>query len=176
MAAGPTLTHAQAAMAIVRDPDAFADLEDENRPTGLMVDGATVTHDTAEPEFVMSEGSPAAIEGWAGSVHERTIDADADASPPTQKMIDTVTVYTNIEAPEDEEFSTYYSQDNAGDRDALTSVDNDGVLTLTTTGVDALAALNELVDAPGLPSGDRQSFTIEDDTETADVDEHDDES
>ena len=70
-APGPALTHAQAAMAIVRDPDAFADLKDENRPTGLTVDGATVTpagEQPAEPEFVMSEGSPAAIEGWATGV------------------------------------------------------------------------------------------------------------
>ena len=179
--AGPTLTPAQAAKAIVSDPDDFLALKDSARPGGtegealtggeaLTVDGDTVTHTTDEPAFAKLEGAPAAIEGWAGSVHQRTIDADADVSPATSKVIDTVTVYTNIEAPEDAEFSTYYSQDNAGVRDALTSVDS-GILTLDTTGEAALAALNELVDAPGLPSGDRQTFTIVDVEETTDVDE-----
>ena len=89
------LTPAQAAMAIVNpavdDPD-NSPTDFDDRITGVTVtEGNMISGEMDTPEFVKSDSSPAAIDGWAGSVHERTIDA-MDAT-------DMVVVYTDKEAP-----------------------------------------------------------------------------
>ena len=90
------------------------------------VDGAKLTEDPVTgddktDDFAKSENSAATIEGWAGSVYSRS-ETDGNAAT-------TVVTYTDIEAPADQAYSEYYSEADAGDRDAVQSANSAGVLT-----------------------------------------------
>ena len=67
-------------------------------------------------QFQKQTAAPPMLDGFTGSVHERTVD----------KVTDTLTVYTNVEAPGDEEYSEYYQTSSADARDGITSI-ADGV-------------------------------------------------
>ena len=129
------------------------------------VDGAKltenpVTADVTTDDFAKSENSVAPIEGWAGSVYRH--------SETGGKVVTTVVTYTDIEPPTAQAYSEYYSESDAGTRDAVASADADGVLTFNNGDLDGHRMLFGF-DFSDLTPDDDTSF--EDDTTTPDVDE-----
>ncbi len=115
-----------------------------------------VTEDEKDDDFAKSDLSGATIEGWAGSVYSRS---ETDG-----KVATTVVTYTDIEAPADQAYSEYYSEADAGGRDAVQFADPDGVLTIDNSD---LVGNDELfgADFSGLGT------PIADDASTPEVDE-----
>ena len=63
-------------------------------------------------QFQKQDGEPAALEGFTGSVHERTV----------EKVTDTLTVYTNAEDNADQAYQMYYESGDVAARDGITSI------------------------------------------------------
>lgn len=63
-------------------------------------------------QFQKQDGEPAALEGFTGSVHERTM----------EKVTDTLTVYTNAEDNADQAYQMYYERGDVAARDGITSI------------------------------------------------------
>ena len=108
-------------------------------------------------EFVgVSEGM---LGDFARNVHTRTID----------DVRDEVTVFDNRDDPVDVKYSDFYTVDDAGMRDAVTTATAVGVLTLAT---DDIKGNGDLFSSMDFPVGDRQrvEYPADDDT-TDDVDE-----
>ncbi len=110
-----------------------------------------------DDEFVMtSEGM---VDGFARNKHTRTVE---------EVTTDTVTVFDNRDDPKDVAYMTFYSTTAAGDRDAVTSANAAGVLTLDGTDV---ATHHALFSASAFPSARNQTFTYADDDPDTDADE-----
>ena len=98
--------------------------------TTLALDGTTTTVPRAEM-FALSDDSPAAIDGWAGSMYTRMRADDADTEDTDEFLMDTVVSYTNEEAGTEEDYATWFSTSDAGSRDGVASATAAGVLTLS---------------------------------------------
>ena len=137
------------------------------RPTGLTVDGNKVTHTTVMPEFAMSDATPAALMGFPGSVQTRTI----DGTETTDEMTDMVTVYTDQMPNGSEEYQDYYANATEGDRDGVSSIQNDADGNVITFDRDVSDIADDIM-VGAFPSGDSQTWTYADDeTGTMDMDE-----
>jgi hypothetical protein len=132
-----------------------------------------------ENEFdIMADGT---VDGFARNVHTRTNTADQS---------DTVTVFDNRDDPGDVPYREYYNDaqtDSDGDvvfddeailttdpydRDAVTEISEEGVLTIDTGATGDIAGNGKLFSATDFPSGDRVRYEYPaDDVATEDVDE-----
>ena len=159
-----------------------ADLETISHQTGIeaaimAADRPMVTQPTVDgistdveitdlKEIDMATEARADIDGFDNTVLRGTSGEDDETTT-------TAFVYDNRKDPGDEEFTDYYVTSAANDRPGFTSVDSDGVLSLSIAADQvAMAAAMGLYDASGFPSGDRQDFDyISDSGATDDVDE-----
>ena len=104
-------------------------------------------------EFEMTESGM--VDGFAMNVYTRTVE---------EVTMDTVTVFDNRDAPKDVEYGDFYSDADAGSREAVTSAAS-GVLNIDET---------DIADNGGLfygmmfPSGDSQTYTYVDGMPDAD--------
>ena len=124
--------------------------------------------------------APDAGDVWAGSAFLRTDEGDAEAEPPEPEETFQAFVYTNIKAPKDAEYQTYYMDGGgpaagAPGAAAVTSTaehddtdDDRRVLTFETDVSDDSA----LFSAARFPSAANQTFTFTDDDTTMDVSEN----
>ena len=122
-----------------------------------------------EDEFVRT--ADGTVDGFARNVHTRTVDG---------VTTDTVTVLDNRAAPEDVAYRVFYddptdtdrsdAQDlnSTVDRDAVDSIDANGVLNLDEGDIDNN---HGLFSASAFPSGEDQEFTYEDDVPNTDANE-----
>lgn len=132
-----------------------------------------------ENEFErMADGT---VDGFARNVHTRTNTADQS---------DKVTVFDNRDDPGDVPYREYYNDAQTGndgdvvfddaailttdpyDRDAVTEISEEGVLTIDTGATGDIAGNGKLFSATDFPSGDRVRYEYAiDDPDTEDVDE-----
>ena len=165
------------ATAIMRD-DAVASTiaEYDAADTAFEVDGGEVTErttdDDAVTDYAATDGAVADIDDWTGSMSMATRVAD-DAS--TMDMDETVThtvvSYTNRTPNAAALYSAYYTGSSAPpghiDWRGMTSVDDDGVLTLEDAVTDASRSL--FGDTNFGITARNQTLTVEDDADTTGV-------
>ena len=120
-----------------------------------------------DDDFAMAAYAPASITGWQGAKYTRTTDADADASTP--EMTDTVVRYTDQADPTDQAYSVYYTSGTVGDREAVSGVSADGVLTIDTNTIAGNHAL--FMGDFGITAAHQTIPAPTDDGTTEDVDE-----
>ncbi|MCY4131328.1 MAG: hypothetical protein OXF39_01630 [Nitrospira sp.] len=106
----------------------------------------------------MNQDMDTTLGKFAGSVHQKSM-GEGNA-----KTVDTLNVFTNIDAAKSETYGTYFSETNASNRDGVESATAAGVLTLS---VDAATGMLSLFSGSKFPSAANQSFdTPADNTDT----------
>ena len=111
-----------------------------------------------ENEFeMMADGM---VGDFARNVHTRTID----------EVTDTLTVFDNRDDPTDVEFETFYSEADAGSRDAVASAtvsteSGPGVVTIDTTDIAGNSGLFESTNFPAATTGEGLTSTLTYDTD-----------
>ena len=196
----PAIVHNMEVVRAIRDADADGNVNDmSTRPDGTDADldvgfVADIAIDaysrkvsigsTANMDVVPASDADAPSAGavWAGSAFLKDVKATTApaAVMPAKKF--QAFVYTNIEAPEDAAYATYYMADTAPEEGTPGSVavarvddadddDNRRVLTLTTSSED-ISADADLFNAARFPQARNQTLTFTDDTETEDVKEN----
>ncbi len=126
------------------DGDATVIETDELDKDDMFDDNDTMK--SVENQFMkQADAMRADLDGFAVSVHERTMD----------KVTDTLTVYTNVEDPTDQAYSAYFSSTNAGDAThsagkGLSGASDTGVLNIANGEV---AANHMLFSGPWFPTG-----------------------
>ena len=137
------------------------------------VDAGEVTQnpDTAD-DFAESDTTPASIADWAGKIYTRATEEDDATTDADESVNEMVVSYTDIEDPTAAAYADHYISDNVGTSDGqlgagISEIVNsaDDGLNVITFGTD-VSSLSEHIDVEAFPSGDRQTFAIEDDLET----------
>ena len=95
---------------------------------GRKLTEAPVTEEDMDDDFAMAAYAPASITGWQGAKYTRTTAAVAATMLP--EMTDTVIRYTDQADATDQAYTVYYTSETVGMREAVTAVDEDGVLQL----------------------------------------------
>ncbi len=115
-----------------------------------------------ENQFMPQMTAPPALDGFAGSVHERIMD----------KTTDTLTVYTNVEAAKDEAYQMYYETNTADDRGAsIASIANNDEGNVITFAAD-VSAISMRISAQDFQFGTKVTKNLmADNADTATEDE-----
>ena len=142
------------------------------------VDGGTFREaetatETTDDDYTMSMDAPSTISGWAGSMHTRETTEDVlTTTDANESVMDTAVVYTDQAEPTDDTYANHYQLSSADTRDGIDQIadDADDDLNVLTFETD-VSEISDLIDVSVFPSGDRQTFTFEDDPLTTDEDE-----
>ena len=130
------------------------------------LDKDDMTNDTppkSVPDQFMDQNMDSMLGGFAGSVHEKM------TSEGDKKVVDTINVFTNMDAATSATYAMYY--DGTASRDGVTAAaGEEGLLTL---GVDGETGMLSLFSGSKLPTGAGQNINIPaDNTETTNVKEN----
>ena len=146
----------------------------DNDAATFTVNGGEVADEDADTaadmdNFAKSADAPLAIIDWAGSMYTHMVEDDADTENVDESMTTTVVSYTDIEDPEDQAYSVYYSADAASGREAVDTANAAGVLQLDENDI---AGNHELfIGDFGITAAYQTIPGPADDGDTADVDE-----
>ena len=159
---------------------ADSDAADDGNQMPFTVDGGTFAEDdgatdTTDDDYTESADMPATIIGWAGSMHTReSTEDDLTTTDANESVMDTAVVYTDQADPTDDTYANHYQTTNVGNLDGIDQIADDatedGDLNVLTFEED-VSDISDLIDVSVFPSGDRQTFTFEDDPLTTGDDE-----
>jgi len=141
----------------------YADILDKDDKWDHDNDGATPQRSRAN-QFQKQTAAPPTLAGFAGSVHERTVD----------KVTDTLTVYTNVEDAKARAYQMYYS--SANEENVSTTAGISGITDNSAGNVIAfetnVSGIHKYIMANAFPNGVKQTYTFRsDDASTRDDDE-----